>query len=334
MSYVTIIWSVIAAAALVLGVLHTLVWVLDRRAYANLTFAVVAFAAMGVAWVELGMMSAQSAAAWGAWVRWYHLPNFCLIVGTLAFIRLYLGTGRPWLMWTVIGLRTVILVINFVVDPNFNFERIDSIVRVSLLGEQISIVGDAIAAPRQWIATVATVLSILFVVDAALSLWRRRTAEARRKALVVGGAVAFFFAIAILNTQLVIWGLVKAPTLTAPPFLITLAAMAFEMSRDTLRASRLARELRESQRALELAASAAGLGLWSWDVDKRQLWATLRARTLFGLDATAPLEPHCLLPMIASDDVEQIRESLRAAATTGAEQEVQFRTQIAGAAPR
>jgi two-component system, LuxR family, sensor kinase FixL len=331
MSYVTIVWSVIAASALVLGVMHTLVWILDRRAYANLAFAVAAFAATGIAWVELGMMSAATAPEWGSWVRWYQVPNFCLIVGTLAFVRLYLGTGRLWLMWAVIALRVAILVINFAVEPNFNFEHIGSIVRIPFLGEDVSVLGHAITAPRQWIATLATILSVLFVADASITLLRRRTAEGRRKALMIGGAIAFTFTAAILNTQLVIWGVVDhAPTLTAPPFLITLAAMAFEMSRDTLRASRLARELRDSQHALELAASAAGLGLWSCDPKTGRLWATERARAMFALERDARIELERLIAMIPDQDMNGIRESLQAAAASGTEQEVRFRVSPVG----
>src|SRR5213075_1082082 len=99
--------------------------------------------------------------------------------------------------------------------------------------------------PRQWIATFATILTIAFIVDASVSLWRKDTREARRKALVIGGGIAFFFGLATLNTQLIVWGVWQTPTLTAPAFLFALAAMTFEMSLDTLRASRLARELRE-----------------------------------------------------------------------------------------
>src|SRR5262249_33910578 len=90
MSYVTILWSVIAAAALVLGLIHALVWILDRRSYPNIAFAVVAVAAAGITYVELGMMDAGSAESWGTWVRWYQVPNFWLIVGTLVFVRIYL----------------------------------------------------------------------------------------------------------------------------------------------------------------------------------------------------------------------------------------------------
>jgi two-component system, LuxR family, sensor kinase FixL len=96
---------------------------------------------------------------------------------------------------------------------------------------------------------------VLFIIDASLTLFRRGGSDA---------ALAFA-AISILNTQLMIWSVVRAPVMIALPFLLTLGAIAFELSRDILRAPALARELCESERRLELAASAAGLGLWDWD---------------------------------------------------------------------
>ncbi len=325
MSYVMMLWSMIAAAALVLAVLHALVWSLDRRAYANLAFVVVAVALIGVAWAELGMMHAATPDEWARWIRWFQVPAFFLICGLVVFVRLYLGTGRSWLLWTIIAIRTAMIVINFTVDSSFNFDEVRAIHQIRFLGEQVSVVSDAVTAPRQVFATASTFLCTLFIIDASISLWRRGTREARRRALVVGGSVACFAMVAILSSQLVVWGVLTLPTLIAPSFLITLAAMAFEMSRDTLRATRLARELRESEQSLELAASAAGLGLWSWDSERQKIWATERARRMFGSsNVSSAIELEQLLPLVSPDDCERIGETLQAAAANSTEQEIQF----------
>src|SRR6187401_35975 len=60
MSYVTILWSVAAAAALLLGLVQTFVWALDRRAWGNLAFAIIAFSVAATVPTELGMMHAGS----------------------------------------------------------------------------------------------------------------------------------------------------------------------------------------------------------------------------------------------------------------------------------
>src|SRR5262245_17610697 len=231
MSYVTMLWALVAASALVLGFVNVLVWACDRGTYANLAFAGVACGLIGISVVELEMMRALSAAEWGSWVRWFQVPNFVVIVGTAVFVRLYFGTGRLWLMWTLIASRAAILLIGFAVDPNFNFDRIESIARIAFLGEAVSIVGQAVPAPRQAFATLATLLALAFIVDASVSLWRQGTADARRRALVVGGGIALFFVAATLNTQLVIWRVLIVPTLTAQPFFIARVAMAYDTIR-------------------------------------------------------------------------------------------------------
>ena len=87
MNAVTILWSSVAGAALAMAGAHGTLWMLDRR-LANLAFSVVALAVAGLAIAELGMMHSASAAEYGAWVRWFHVPNFFVVVGLVAFVHL------------------------------------------------------------------------------------------------------------------------------------------------------------------------------------------------------------------------------------------------------
>jgi PAS domain S-box-containing protein len=104
--------------------------------------------------------------------------------------------------------------------------------------------------------------------------------------------------------------------------------MTFELSRDTLRASRLARELRDSESRLELAASAAGLGLWTWNAQKNQLWATAPAQAMFGLGPSEVVDLERLRALIDPDDIRQIESVWAQAAESRTEAEVQFRVRL------
>jgi PAS domain S-box-containing protein len=323
MSYVTILWSMAAAASLLTGVVHLLVWANDRRSRASLAFSFLSLSVVAVAATELGMMYAQSPEEWGRWVRWCHLPLFFLIVGTFVFIRLYLNAGNWWLIASIVTLRTAILVDNFTSQPNFNFERIDTIQSATFLGEPVTIVGAAVPSSWQWVASASGLLYMVFIVGAFVQVWKRGTPDARRKAVLIGGGMLAFVALAFANTQLVIWGVVRLPMLIAPSFLIPLLAMAYELSRDALHGSRLARELSESERRLDLAASAAGLGLCAWNGD--QIWATDRAREIFGLPRGARLELDRLEAAVHRDDVAAVRDVVEQAIARGGEFSVQFR---------
>ena len=130
MSYVTVIWTAIGACSLVLACMYATAWAYDRKARASLAFAVEALAIVMTVVVELEMMHASTPEEWGEWVRWAQIPIFLRTAGLLAFIWYYFETGRAWLLWLLIGSRVVILVAGFLIDPNFNFERIDSIEQV------------------------------------------------------------------------------------------------------------------------------------------------------------------------------------------------------------
>jgi PAS domain S-box-containing protein len=324
MSYVTILWSVAGAVALLLGTVHALVWIMDRQARANAYFALIAFAVIGIAATELEMMHASTAAQWAAWVRWCHIPIFFLYCGLLLFVRADFGAGRRWLVWTIIGIRAVILAWNFAAYPNFNFARVLSLEHVSFLGEQVATVGDSAPRPWQVFATASGVLCLFFIVDAWRSAWHMHP-ETRRKLRVVGTSAILSVALAYVHTQAVIWGLLHWPIVIAPAFSIMLTAMAFELSRDLLHATRLARDLRESERRLELAANAAGLGLWTWDAARKRIWATSNARAIFQLPTADPIAVGDVAPLIHPDDAARLREALRAALRADGEQAVQFR---------
>jgi PAS domain S-box-containing protein len=324
-SQVTIIWSATAGAALLLGIVHALVWGYDRRARGNLAFA---FATLGLAagaLVELEMLHAQTPQQWGELAWWLQLPLFLLVCGMAVFLRLHLDAGRVWLLAGVIGLRATILILNFFSEPSFNFERIDSIGQIAFLGEQVTVVTSAVTGKHQWLALLASLLLPLFILDVVVTLWGRRTAEDRRMALVVGGPVLVAVVLSLVLSQVVIWRIAQLPILVIPPFVIALGAMALEVSRDVLRAARLARDLRESEQRLTLAASGAGAGLWTWDSTSMRVWATEQARALLGLDRTVDITPADVMRVVDPADAHELNDSFRAALKRGGEHALLFR---------
>jgi hypothetical protein len=147
MSWVTIIWAMIASACLTLALTHVLVWWRRRDALDNLLFALSAVATAAFAGCELWMMRSETREAFGIAMRWTHLPAWALIVSLVGFVRLYLRAGRLWLAWTVCGLRTLSLILNFVFTPNLNYREITGLLHVSFLGETVAV---AEGIPNPW----------------------------------------------------------------------------------------------------------------------------------------------------------------------------------------
>ena len=139
MNWVTVIWSIGSGACLALALMHFVVWWKDRTAPANLIFAVMATAVAVLAALELAMMRAETPGQFGMAVRWLHVPAWVIVASLVAFVRLYLRAGRRWLAWTVVGMRTVSLILNFVFSPNINYREITGLRHVSFLGEPVSV---------------------------------------------------------------------------------------------------------------------------------------------------------------------------------------------------
>jgi signal transduction histidine kinase len=257
---VTVLWCMEAAAALTLGVSYGMVWFADRRNLANLMFCLLAIAVAGVARAEVGLMHAATVAEYVAWVRWAHLPLFAGFIAQLLFVYYYLGTGRSWLLWTIIAARIAVLVGNFQFYPSLSWREIGSLGHVSFLGEQVSVVGEGVLRSWQWLPSVSRVLMVVFVADAVLQLWRTRRPESRRKALVVACGIGIPLLSAVLLGQVkVLEGLHMPPVQTAL-FVATLLVMAFELSRGLFLNQRARRELEELRSEVARAGRVTALG--------------------------------------------------------------------------
>ena len=154
MNWVTVIWSMGSGACLTLALMHVVVWWKDRAARANLVFSVMAIAVAAFAALELALMRAETPEQFGIAVRWVHVPVWFIIASLVIFVRLYLRAGRQWLAWVVVGLRTLSLILNFILSPNINYRQITALRHVSFLGESVSVAtGVSRRASRYWLFT-------------------------------------------------------------------------------------------------------------------------------------------------------------------------------------
>ena len=304
MSWVTIIWAMIASACLVLALVHVLVWWQRREARDNLLFALTAVATAAFAG-ELWMMRAQTPEAFGIAMRWTHVPARVLILSLVGFVRLYLRARRLWLAWMVCGLRTLSLILNFVCTPNLNYREITGLLHVSFLGETVAV---AEGAPNPWmlIGQLSLLLLVIFVADTAITVWQRGD---RRQALLVGGSIVFLAVAGSVQAILALWGIIHAPITASLFYMGIVAAMGYELSQDVLRAARLLDELRESQQRMDLAAHAANLGIWVRDLVRNENWATDEWRALLGFAKSERIDLNGFLQKLHPEDREAVSQT-------------------------
>jgi signal transduction histidine kinase len=251
MGFVTILWSLAAGVSLTLAVVSGSVGITERRDRAALTLTVLGVSVAVSAYIELWMMNSATASEYGSWLRWYHIPFFFAVLAQILFIHYYLGTGRLWLMWTVIVMRLAVLAGNFTVHPNFNFSSIANIQHPYFLGEQISTIGSAVTRPLwQWFSLASLGLMMVYLVDAAISRLRQGGWESKRKAIVICLCLAVPWLCTMIVGQLIVFGALHGPITNLPWFLGALFVMMFEMTRDYVVGRRALIESAELQRQL------------------------------------------------------------------------------------
>jgi len=328
MNWITIVWSMNAAACLTLAAIYLVVWCKQRQVLAHLVFSITAVAAAAIAGFELAMMHAGTVGQYEALIRWIHVPVWVLTVAFLAFVRLYLHAGRPWLAWSICGLRTLVLILNFILTPNLNFRRITSLRHFSWWGSEMISVPFGVANPWGLLSLVSLLLLLIFFVDATITVWRRGD---RKRALVLGSSM-IFGAILAWHVPLVIWGIIDVPFFLCFAYSGIVAAMGYELSYDLLHAAQLARqlqasetELRETQERMELAANAAELGMWMWDIVRDEVWITDKGRALFGFAPLEKIDFNRFRSRLHPEDRESVLQAVEKSLRTGAEYESEYR---------
>ena len=309
MSWVTIIWSMVASACLTLAAVNLLVWCKKRTEWANLLFSLTAVGTAGMAYCELWMMQAGTPAQFGTALRWLHVPAWALLVALVGFVGLYLRAGRPWLAWSFVGLRTLSLLLDFLVGQNLNYREITRLRHIPFFGESVS-VAEGVANPCMLVGQLSLLLLVLFVADATVTVWRRGD---RRQALTVGGSIVFFTLAGTVQAVLVLWEMVHWPMTTSFFYLGIVVAMGYDLSRETLRAAQLSEDLQESEERMTLAAEAAGFGVWMWSIARNHIWGSEQWLGLFGFAPDAIVTFENVMQRIHPEDREQVERAVRRA---------------------
>ena len=325
-NWVTILWSMAASACLTLALMHLVIWLNARKTWGNLLFSLSATGTALLAGTELWMMQSETTVQFATALRWLHVAAWMVIVGLVWFVRLYLRAGRPWLAWTVCGLRTLSLILNFLFKVNLNYREITSLRHIHFLGESVS---RAQGVPNPWmlIGNLSLLTLVVFVVDATVAVWRRGD---RRQALTIGGSMILFVILGTSDAILVLWGMVHLPITATVFYMGFVIAMAFELNRDVLIAAKLSEELRESEQRMNLAAEAANFGIWIHDLVRNELWASRKWRELFGFTSSEPLDFDGFLRKLHPEDREAFRDVVDKAIASGAEYEMEYRVPLPG----
>jgi PAS domain S-box-containing protein len=98
-------------------------------------------------------------------------------------------------------------------------------------------------------------------------------------------------------------------TLQSWTAVLTITAMA--LSAGMAERARAEEALRESEARINLAANAANLGLWLWNIRDDELWVTEKWRRLFGFADSEPVTFGQLLQVVHPEDRDRMKQTVQ-----------------------
>jgi PAS domain S-box-containing protein len=272
----------------------------------------VAFSVAVIAGLECAIMRATTPAQFLVLHRWAHVFFFFTTICIVGFVQTYFRTGRPWLLWTFVAARALVLVLAFVPGPTFNFREVTAMVPFEFFGETL-MSPRGVPTPWEHLGNLSGLLLVWFVVDAAIRLWRKGNDREQQRAVVVAAGVVMFVLSCFTNGILIHHIGAQVPYFITLSFLFIVAAMGFELSRDLMHAARMAAELRENAESMSLAASAAQLAFWRWDIPHDAIWVSPDGRGLYGTAPGETINLHRFLDTLHPDDREPVRLNVQRA---------------------
>ena len=325
-----------AGACFAIALAHLYVWLKRPRQPAYLAFAALSLSLSALVIVELLMMRAQTPAEYGTLLRWGNIPVFTLVVSIVLFLRTYLQAGWLWLAYAACGVRLLSLVLNFLMEPNLQYREITGLQQLEMLGSATASIAIGVANPWVMVAQLSSLLLVLFAVNASIQCWRRGSSIERRRAAVVGGTIGLMVVVVAINSALIHAGIIQSVYLHSILFSAVVIVVSLEMSEDTIRSAKLSAQLLESETSLrksegrlDMAADAAGVGVWEWDIARNDIWMSSRGRALFGFAPTERIDIDRFVAALHPDERENVRTAILHSQATGGSFQREYRLLLA-----
>jgi len=245
-NWLTALWSMVAASLLTLAAMNLALAVRgDRKeAKGHLLFVVLAVSAAATGVFELLLANAETIDQYGALLKWAHVPVGLLIFVIPWFVLMLFRAGRPSLAILGNALWGAALAVNFFSLHSRVYGRITSLERLSTLGGSEFTWVAGTPHPARWLGYAGVTMTLVFVVDAAIDLFRR--GEIRR-ASIVGVCLGTSLSFGLVHSGLVDMGLLRSPHLISVAFVFIMGGMAFELVHDAVKAPLLERRVQIQQ---------------------------------------------------------------------------------------
>ena len=245
-NWLNVLWGTVGGVLLTFATINLVLGTREEGMLArgHLLLAVLALASAGSAVFELLLANARTTDQFGALLQAAHVPITILVIAIPWFVLVLFRAGRPWLAVLANVLWGAAAAINFTLPHSRLYRDIMHLERVPVFGGAEFTWVSGTTHPAAWLGYLGVLATLVFVIDAAITLWRKNE---RRRALIVGACLGTSLAIGLFHSILVESGALRSPYLVSLGFLVIMVAMASELIRAASSAPALERKVQVQQ---------------------------------------------------------------------------------------
>jgi two-component system sensor kinase FixL len=319
MSWITVVWSMASAVCATLAAIHFAIWLRRRSQVAHLLFALSALGAAGSGFIELTMLKATTVEGYVTALRLSYLPLTLLLISMAWYACKYFGCGRPVLATAITITWALVIIVDAFAPFGLNFSQIDGLRSAQAPWGESFTLPRGVSSPLHHLLNLADLTLIAFVLDLSVTIWRRGN---RQAAVYVGVGITGAVIAVVVLARLTDAGVLKVPHIVTFVYMVSVYIVGYPLSAEVLRSAELERQLqvsegklRETERRMTLAAEAAHLTLWEWDIVRDEIWATNERRDFPGLNRLEKSDFNRFLQSLHPDDRDAVTAAMSKALT-------------------
>ena len=304
---------IVSGVYFALGVMYLRYWFDQRSRRDYLAFSLACLSAWIFAYLERGTKTSTTGAdyLWNAY--WSFYPATVALISIAWFGYRYLD-GRKWLFAIYAGLRVIALIVHVAMPNGVNLLQVNDVGYSTFWGESLSY---PIAVPNPWmiLPQASHIFLLVLFLEAAFRCWRRGEVW---KASTFGAGVTFYASTILVFVATVAWGLEPIPLAVSFAVLFLIGPMFYDLNYDMHRAAMLTNELAEkdsrlseSLDQLQLAASAANVGMYTRKVGGEIVWISEKAAEILGFPVGKQVTCQDYLQHVHPEDRPKLENLIR-----------------------
>ncbi|MEJ2180318.1 MAG: ATP-binding protein, partial [Gammaproteobacteria bacterium] len=263
--------------------------------------------------LELGMLRSSEIANYQLLLQQQNLFVYILLMSIVWLVDIQLCTARRWMAYLITAMWSIGLIINYVTQGSLVYESITELKQQTVFwGEQFTI-ASGVENPWVWLVNVATLLILIYVIDASIKAWRQKDTQS---AMVIGGGIVIFLLFGLVHSVLVDTGILESPYMVSFAYLAMVMAMSYDLVSDAVRVPQLTLEIQANEKRWRDLLENVKLAVVGFDERGRINYTNPFFQQITGFKSSDLIEKD-ITTLISPKEAAMAKKRIQQAAETG-----------------